>query len=62
MENFHISEAFKVLHNKDCNILAKFDPSEYRLLRKRMIESVLATDMANHSKAVTGLKNKLVLL
>lgn len=25
-----------------------------------MIESVLATDMANHSKAVTGLKNKIV--
>ena len=57
----HISETFKLLTNPKFNILSKLNPSEFRLLRKRMIESVLATDMSNHSKYLTALKNKITI-
>lgn len=42
------------------NIYEHFSPSEYRIIRKRMIECVLATDMTNHSKNLTSLKNKCI--
>ena len=44
------------------NILSIYDDAEYRLIRKRMIEMILATDMAKHNKSVNILKNKLTNL
>ena len=41
------------------NILESFSPEEYRLVRRRMIETILATDMANHGKALSTLKSKI---
>lgn len=41
------------------NVLANFNSSEFRLIRKRMIEGILSTDMANHSKYLNALKNKI---
>lgn len=61
LENYHVSEAFKVIIRKEYNIFAKFNPAEFRLIRKRMIESILSTDMTNHSKNLTALKNKLAV-
>jgi hypothetical protein len=49
------------LVRKDFNILEKFNSSEFRLIRKRIIECILATDMTNHAKNITSLKNKLSL-
>lgn len=43
----------------ECNILSKFSPEEFRTMRRRMIECVLATDMANHSRHVAQLKSKI---
>jgi hypothetical protein len=61
LENFHIAEAFKILKREDCNILSKFDPTEFKTLRKRMIETILATDMVFHAKVQSLVKNRLTL-
>lgn len=55
----HISETFKLINSSKNNIFINLNSSEFRLLRKRMIESVLSTDMSNHSKYLTALKNKI---
>ena len=59
LENYHIAESFKVMSKQHNNILISFPSSEYRLIRRRIIESILSTDMAHHSKYVTSLKNKI---
>jgi hypothetical protein len=41
------------------NILDQFSPEEYRLVRRRMIETILATDMAHHGKDLSALKSKI---
>ena len=46
LENFHIAQTFKLLSIDEYNILKNFKPEEYRILRRRMIEGILATDMA----------------
>lgn len=42
------------------NIFEKLDNSDYKNLRKRVIEAVLATDMANHSKLVAIMTSRLI--
>lgn len=46
---------------KEFNIFANFNTAEFRLIRKRMIECILATDMTYHSKFLTNLKNKITV-
>ena len=59
LENMHIAQTFKVILKPENNILAKFSLSEYKDVRKRLIEAVLATDMSYHNKIVSGLKQKM---
>ena len=59
LENYHISCAFKVITQKNSNIFCDIQNEEYRVVRKRIIECVLATDMAKHAKDVARLKIKL---
>lgn len=59
LENYHIAETFKLLNEKECNILEKLDNQEYKLFRKRIIEAVLSTDMAMHSKLVGIISSKV---
>jgi cAMP-specific phosphodiesterase 4 len=40
------------------NFLECLSQEEYRTIRRRMIENVLATDMANHTKHLNALKTK----
>ena len=61
LENFHIAQTFKVLSNNQFNILKNFSPEEYRIIRKRMVDTVLSTDMANHTKVLTSAKSKVEL-
>lgn len=56
LENFHLAQAFKVLSNTSTNIYMNFTPEEYRICRKRMIEEVISTDMANHQKVLLWIK------
>ena len=62
LENYHILETFKVLAKKEFNILGSFQASEYRIIRRRMIEGILSTDMTQHSKNINALKNKLTYI
>jgi len=59
LENFHVSSAFKVMSDNNSNILLGLTVEEYRVIRKRIIECVLATDMARHSKSHHSLKIKI---
>jgi len=59
LENFHVSEGFRILRREDSNIFTKFDYNEYRTLRKRIIELILATDMMFHAKTLSLVKNRL---
>ncbi len=59
LENYHVSETYKVLLKKDNNIFENLRPEEYRLVRRRMIEGILSTDMATHSKNLLSMRSKL---
>lgn len=59
LENFHVSEAFKVILKPEYYIFKKLNPSEFRLMRRRMIECILSTDMTSHTKNLSALKNKI---
>ncbi len=60
MENYHLAEAFKLLKKPNCNIFEKLDSNDFKNLRKRVIEAVLATDMAMHSKLIGTVSSKYV--
>lgn len=59
LESFHVAESFKVLMKEENNLLCQLQPEEWRLVRRRMIDCILSTDMANHAKHLGTLKNKL---
>lgn len=60
LENYHISEAFKITKSKkNMNIFEKLDASDYKILRRRIVESVLATDMMVHSKLIGIMNSRL---
>lgn len=59
LENFHVAETFKVLMKEGYNIFETLTPEEYRIVRRRMIENILATDMTNHARYLATLKSKL---
>ena len=59
LENFHISTLFKLMNNPKNNILDNIKNDDYRLIRKRIIGQILATDMVNHSKVFDSVKNKI---
>lgn len=61
LENYHISQTFKVLSKNEFNIFKNFTPEEYRICRRRIIEGIIATDMANHQKVLTATKTKTEL-
>ena len=61
LESYHISQTFKVLSNKKFNIFQNFSPEEYRISRRRMIDAVISTDMAKHTKVITAAKTKTEL-
>ena len=58
LESYHISQTFKVLGKKQFNIFQNFTPEEYRISRRRMIDAVISTDMAKHTKVLTAAKTK----
>ena len=61
LENFHASLLFRTLRKSENNIFEKLSNIDYKIIRKRMISEILATDMANHGKIVSVIKSKIVL-
>lgn len=60
LENYHVSESFKLIKsNESMNIFADLNKDEYKVMRKRIVECVLATDMIYHAKQFSFLKLKI---
>jgi len=57
LESMHCAETFKLISRKECNILEKLPVEAYRIVRRRIIECILSTDNAFHSKHLSQLKN-----
>jgi hypothetical protein len=62
LENMHISESFRVLLKPENNFFENFSVPEFKEIRKRMIECVLATDMSHHSKVISMIKGRSEML
>ena len=63
MENYHIAEAFKLINfNTNCNIFSDLSTNDTKIIRKRIIEMVLATDMTMHNKELVFIKTKLEII
>ena len=59
MENYHLAESFKIIKSsEDFNIFSELSKDDYKTMRKRIIECVLATDMTFHAKQFTYMKVK----
>lgn len=61
LENHHISAAFRLLKDDDCNILSNLSREEYRELRSLIIDMVLSTDMSFHFQQLKNMRNLLTL-
>jgi hypothetical protein len=59
LENHHISETFKTLLKPECDITSNLKIEEYNHFRRRVIDCILATDMAKHVKHIGVLRNKM---
>jgi len=55
-ENHHVAAAFEVLLQPECNFLSEMPTSEFRLLRKLVVDLVLGTDMAQNTKIVQSFR------
>jgi hypothetical protein len=58
LENYHISETYKILTKSQCNIFEKFSKEEVKLMRKRIVDMILSTDMSLHTRIYTSMKLK----
>ena len=59
MENHHIAATFKIAAESDFNIFKYIDEDEYKIMRKNMIEIVLATDAAHHFNELSKFKSRV---
>eukprot|EP00795_Rhopilema_esculentum_P006950 gene6950-12571_t len=59
LENHHASVAFDILNRPNCNIFVHLDGDLYRKVRVGIIQSILATDMAQHSNILSEFKGIL---
>ena len=59
LENYHLAESFKLFNSSsNFNIFSVLSKEHYKLMRKRIVSLVLATDMSYHSKQYQYLKIK----
>ena len=58
LENYHIANIFKIAKEDKYNIFKPFRPEEYRIMRRRIVEGILATDMKKHQKVIGKIKNR----
>ncbi len=62
LENYHVSEAYKIITKvKDCNLFQNLTSGERTIMRKRIINCVLATDMAMHNDTVSKFQNLITV-
>jgi hypothetical protein len=59
LENFHISTLYKILKQSEHDIFSNVDIKQYNYIRKRIVNMILATDMAIHGKVMAYIQNKI---
>ena len=59
LENYHASTLFKTIRRSETNIFEKLTQIDYKIIRKRIISEILATDMALHGKVISLIKSKM---
>jgi hypothetical protein len=59
LENHHASLTFRVLQDKDCDILEHLNEDQKKEIRRIIISLVLATDMSNHFEHVSKFRHHL---
>jgi hypothetical protein len=60
LENFHCSQAFRVMAKPGCNILDGLKKDERRFFRDTMINLILATDITKHGEIIGKLKATII--
>ena len=58
-ENWHASESMKLILEESNNFIECFNEEEIKVLRKRFVGMILATDMANHASHVNVMQYKV---
>ncbi|CAH0726160.1 unnamed protein product, partial [Brenthis ino] len=61
LENHHISAAFRLIREEECNILQNLSRDEFREFRTLVIDMVLATDMSFHFQQLKNMRSLLSL-
>ena len=56
LENHHLAVAFKILQHESRDIFGKFNKKQRQVVRKMVIDMVLATDMSKHMSLLAELK------
>nr|XP_060640871.1 cAMP-specific 3',5'-cyclic phosphodiesterase 4C isoform X2 [Anolis sagrei ordinatus] len=56
LENHHLAVGFKLLQEENCDIFQNLTRKERQMLRKVVIDMVLATDMSKHMNLLADLK------
>ena len=56
LENHHAATAFKLLRDEEYNIFEQLSFANYKILRKRTISNILATDMTFHLDELEEMK------
>ena len=59
LENYHSSTLFKLLKNEENNIFENIKNDDFKIIRKRIINAILSTDMANHGKVISIIHAKI---
>ena len=59
LENHHVSTAFKLLRQDECNIFEHINQEDWHKLRKLTIDIVLATDMSKHMTLLANMKTMI---
>ena len=59
LENYHTSTLFRILRKDENNIFENMDINDYKHIRKRMVNQILATDMINHAMVLSSVKAKI---
>ena len=54
----HCSLVYSCLSREDCDVLENISTQDWFIMRKMIIEMILATDMAKHFEMIGNLKQR----
>ncbi len=59
LESHHIAASSKIMNTDGTSILENYSKEDYKEIRKKMIDMILATDMAKHFTDIAAFKNRV---